>query len=115
MSLPHAHLVFVTKYRRAVFTRPILTFAETTLRGVCAEPDDHVHLARPLKGRTAYTIRREYTGAGIRARMREHLWSPSHFAVSRRGAPVSIVKQYIDKPNPTTLSAGLRPTANRIG
>lgn len=118
MSLLHAHLVFVTKFRRKLFTDPMLTLTETTMRGVCAELDidlvefngeaDHVHLlvaypptlaisvlAQRLKGRTAYAVRREYTGACVRARMRGHLWSPSYFAVSCRGAPLSIIKQYI--------------------
>lgn len=119
MSLLHAHLVFVTKFRRKLFTDAMLTFAETTMRTVCAELDvelvefngetDHVHvlvaypptlaisvLAQRLKGRTAYEVRREYTGACVRARMRAHLWSPSYFAVSCGGAPLSIIKQYID-------------------
>jgi hypothetical protein len=38
VSLLHAHLVFVTKYG-AVFTGAMLTFAETTMRSVCAELD----------------------------------------------------------------------------
>ena len=76
VSLLHAHLVFVTKYRRPVFTDAMLTFTEHTIRGVCAELEaeliefngetDHVHLLIPspptvaisalvqrLKGRTA--------------------------------------------------------------
>ena len=95
------------------------TFTESTTRGVCAELDaalvefngepDHVHLliaypptlaisvlVQRLKGRTAHAVRREFTGACARARTRGHLWSPSHFAVSRGGAPLSIIKQYID-------------------
>jgi putative transposase len=119
VSLLHAHLVFVTKYRRPVFTDAMLIFTEKTMRGVCADLDaelvqfngeaDHVHLlvaypptvaisalVQRLKGRTAYAVRREYTGVGVRARMRGHLWSPSYFAVSCGGAPLSIVKQYID-------------------
>jgi putative transposase len=119
VSLLHAHLVFLTKYRRPVFTDPMLTFCEHTPRTVCADLDvelvefngeaDHVHLlvaypptlaisvlVQRLKGRTAHAARREYTGACVRARMRGHLWSPSSFAVSRGGAPLSIIKQYID-------------------
>lgn len=115
----HAHLVFKTKYRRAVFTDTMLTFTEHTTRGVCADLNaelvefngeaDHVHLlvaypptvaisvlAQRLTGRTAYTVGREFTGACVRARMRGHLWSPSYFAVSCGGAPLSIIKQYID-------------------
>jgi putative transposase len=53
-------------------------------------------LVQRLNGRTAYAVRREITGACVRARMRGHLWSPSYFAVSCRGAPWSIIKQYID-------------------
>lgn len=76
MSLLHAHLVFVTKYRRTVFTGPMLTFTENIMRAVCTDQDadlmefngesDHVHLlvayqptlaisvlAQRLKGRTA--------------------------------------------------------------
>jgi putative transposase len=49
-----------------------------------------------LKGRTAYAVRRELTGACVRARMRGHLWSPSYFTVSCTGAPPSITKQHID-------------------
>lgn len=119
MSLLHAHLEFVTKYRRRVFTDAMLTYAETTMRSVCGDLDaelvefngeaDHVHLlvaypptlsisvlAQRLKGRTAYAVRREFTGVCVRARMRGHLWSPSYFAVSCGGAPLSIIKQYID-------------------
>jgi putative transposase len=117
--LLHAHLVFVTKYRRPVFTDAMLTFTENTMRGVCADLDaelvefngeaDHVHLlvdypptlpisvlVQRLKGRTAYAVRRALTGACVRARMRGHLWSPSYFAVCCGGAPLSIIKQYID-------------------
>jgi putative transposase len=119
VSLPHAHLMFVTKYRRPVFTDAMLTFTENTMRGVRAELDvelvefngepDHVHplvaypptvaisvLVQRLKGRTAHAVRREFTGACVRARMRDHLWSPSYFAVSYGGAPLSIIRQYID-------------------
>jgi REP-associated tyrosine transposase len=119
VSLLRVHLVFATKYRRAVFTDAILTFTENTMRSVCDGLDaelfefngetDHVHLlaayppttaiSQPVqmpKGRTAYAVRREFTGACVRARMRGHLWSPSYFAVSCGGAPLSIIKQYIN-------------------
>jgi putative transposase len=101
----------VPKYRRPVFTNEMLTFCQTTMRVVCDElgvelvefnrEADHVllvqyppalaistHVQR-LKGRTAYAVRREYTGTCVRARMRGHLRSPSYFAVSRGGAPLS--------------------------
>ena len=96
MSLLHAHLVFVPKYRRPVFTDAMLTFTENTMRGVCADLDaelvefngeaDHVHvllaypptlaisvLVQRLKGRTAYEVRREFTGACVRPHARTPL------------------------------------------
>jgi putative transposase len=97
----------------------MITFAENIMRGLWAELDaelvefngeaDHVHLlaaypptlaisvlVQRLKGRTAYAVRREFTGECVRARMRGHPWSPSYFAVCCGGAPLSIIKQYID-------------------
>ena len=53
-------------------------------------------LVQRLNGRTAYALRREFTGACVRARMRGHLCAPSYFAVPCRGAPLSIINQYID-------------------
>lgn len=119
MSLLHAHLVFVTKYRRPLLTDQMLTFCEHAMRTICADLDvelvefsaeaDHAHLlvaypptlaiatlAQRLKGRTSYAVRREYTGVCVRARMRGHLWSPSYFAASCGGAPLSIIKHYIN-------------------
>jgi putative transposase len=119
VSLLHVHLVFVTEYRRPVFTGQMLTFCKQTMRAVCTELDvevvefngevDHVQLlvaypptlaistlAQRLKGRTTYAARCEYTGRCARARMRGHLWSPSYFAISCGGAPLSIIKQYFD-------------------
>ena len=50
----HVHLVFVTKYRRRVFTKAVLDDACTIFASVCADfgaeliemdgEDDHVHL-----------------------------------------------------------------------
>ena len=53
-------------------------------------------LVQRLKGRTAHAVRHQYTGRCVRARMHGHLWSPSYFAVSCEGAPLSIIKHYID-------------------
>lgn len=92
----HAHLVFVTNYPRPVFTDSMLTYCENTMSSVCADlgaelvefngDADHVHLliayppilaistlVKRLKARTAYAVRREYTSACVRARMRGHL------------------------------------------
>jgi putative transposase len=86
VSLLHAHLVYMTKYRRRVFTDAMLTVAEHTMR-------ECVLTAMP--NWTSSTVKA--TGACVRARMPGHLWSPSCFAVSRGGAPLSIIKQYIER------------------
>jgi len=102
-----------------VVTDEILTFAENTMHNVSSDLDvelvefnaetDHVHLlvaylptmaistlVQRLNGRTAYAVRRhEFIGRCVRARMRGHLWSPSYFAVTCGGAPLSIIEQYI--------------------
>jgi putative transposase len=116
----HAHLVFVTKYRRGVFTDEMLTFCEQVMRDVCADFEselaefngetDHVHLlvnyppkvavsklVNSLKGVSARKLRHEFTGRVNRFSMNGHLWSPSYFAASCGGAPLSIVQQYIEQ------------------
>ena len=105
----------------------MLTLAETTMRSVCAEPDveslefngepDHVHLLvatrpprrSPISPATSNAV--PLTPSG----MRGHLWSLSYFAVSCGGAPLSIIKQYCLRPNPTTSNAGLLPAKNGTG
>jgi putative transposase len=109
VSLLHAHLV-VTNTGAKLFTDAMLTYTEHTMRGVCSDLDvelvefngeaGHIQLlvaypptlaisvlVQRLKSRTGYAVRREFTG---------HLRSPSYFTVSCGGAPLSILKQYID-------------------
>ena len=118
VSLLYAHLVFVTKYRRKVFNDAMLIDYETVLRETCTALSadlvefngeaDHVHLlvsypptlaistlVRRLKGASARRMRQDYTSRCNRARMHGHFWTPSYFAVSAGGAPLSI-KQYIE-------------------
>ena len=136
VSALQAHLVLITTYRRPVFTDEMLTFAENTMRTACSDLDvepvefngetDHLHLllAYPptiaistliqrLKGRTAHPVRHQFTGRCVRARMRGHPWSPSYFAVSREGAPLSIIKQYIH--GPTASKRPATPSNTRDG
>ena len=114
----HVHLVFVTRYRRDVLNDPMLTRCQQVMAEVCAGmgaelrefngEDDHVHLlvhyppklaistlVNSLKGVSARYLRQEFTGRVNRHHMKGHLWSPSYFAASCGGAPLGIVKQYI--------------------
>lgn len=119
VSKLHVHLVFVTKYRRNVLTDELLTLCEQTMRDVCADFDatmvefngehDHVHLlvehppkvaiaklVNSLKGVSARKLRYEFTGWVNRHSMHGHFWSPSYFAGSCGGAPLAVVRQYIE-------------------
>jgi putative transposase len=116
----HVHLVFVTKYRRGVLDDAMLRCCEAAMRKVCGDfgaelrefngDDDHVHLlveyppkvavsalVNSLKGVSARRLRSEFTGHVNRASMHGHLWSPSYFAASCGGAPLSIIRHYIEQ------------------
>ncbi|MEU6064999.1 IS200/IS605 family transposase [Streptomyces sp. NPDC047082] len=54
-------------------------------------------LVNSLKGVSASRIRQEFTGRINRAIMHGHLWSPSYFSASCGGAPLTIVRQYIEQ------------------
>lgn len=117
--LIHAHLVFVTKYRRICFTDRVLKHMEEVFRSVCIDFEaeltefegegDHVHLlvnyppkvslsklVGSLKGVSARHIR-EADYPEIRNKLwGSALWSPSYFAGSCGGAPIDLVRQYIE-------------------
>jgi len=114
----HAHLVFVTKYRRRVLTEA----AHETLRDIFAKvcqdfeavlvesngEDDHVHLlveyppkvalshlVNSLKGVSSRRLRHQHPDIAARY-YQGVLWSPSYCAASCGGAPLSIIRQYIE-------------------
>ena len=115
----HVHLGFVTRYRRNVFTGEILDDLRGIFDSVCRDfdselaefngEDDHVHLlvnyppkvavsslVNSLKGVSSRLIRRRGY-PGIQNRLwRGSLWSPSYFAGSCGGAPLEVLKQYIE-------------------
>ncbi len=98
----HAHLVFTTRYRRGALT------VGADLREFNGE-DDHVHLlvhypptvalsklVNSIKGVSARRLRQEYGPRLRRYLWGAHLWSPSYFAGSCGGAPLTMVKEYIE-------------------
>jgi REP-associated tyrosine transposase len=115
----HVHLVFVTKYRRRVFDAAVLDALRDIFQSVCRDfqatlvemdgEDDHVHLlieyppkvpvsslVNSLKGVSSRLLRQGRPD--IRKRYwRGVLWSPSYFAASCGGAPIAIVRQYIEQ------------------
>ena len=116
----HVHLVFVTKYRRKVFTDQILRELRTLFTAICSDFEanlvefegegDHVHLlvnyppkiavsklVNSLKGVSSRMIRKNKYPSIQRALWGSSLWSPSYFAGSCGGAPLEVIKQYIEQ------------------
>ncbi|WP_036976777.1 IS200/IS605 family transposase [Proteus mirabilis] len=117
--LMHVHLVFVTKYRRKYLIRMQLKIARLLCQ-CCADFDvelvemdgerDHVHLlinyppklaisnlVNSLKGVSSRLLRRDRPDIAQRDYYKGVLWSPSYFAGSCGGAPISIIRQYIEQ------------------
>lgn len=116
----NVHLVFVTKYRRNVFTLEMLTRTKAIIEETCRQmdcellefngEDDHVHLmvtVHPkisvssligkLKGKSSYFLRKEYWQQIKNKLWGKHFWSPSYCCVSCGGASLEIVKAYIEQ------------------
>jgi putative transposase len=115
----HVHLVFVTKYRKEVFGAEHYTTMRELFDKVCKDFEselvevdgegDHVHLlvSYPPKIAVANLVN-SLKGVSSRLLKQRHpelekrywkgaLWSPSYFAASCGGAPIEIIKQYIEQ------------------
>jgi putative transposase len=113
-------LVFITKYRREVFTKEILDDLRLIFSNICTDfeskliefdgEDDHVHLlinyppkvsisklANSLKGVSSRLIRKKNYPSIRKKLWGGALWSPSYFSSSCGGAPISIIRQYIEE------------------
>lgn len=120
--LLHAHLVFVTKYRHRVFRAQHLTRMEDIMRAVCDDfgvqlvefngEANHVHLlvnfppkvalsrlVNSLKGVSSRRLRQEFPDLVQHYWRAQRLWSGSYFAGSVGGAPLSVVRQYVEQQN----------------
>ena len=118
----HVHLVFVTKYRRKVFTKEVLDDMRGIFESVCTDfeaqlvdfdgENDHVHLlvhyppkvsisklVNSLKGVSSRMIRKKNYPSIHEKLWGGALWSPSYFAGSCGGAPITIIRQYIEQQN----------------
>jgi putative transposase len=114
----HVHLVFVTKYRRKVLTEAAHETLRDVFARICQEfearlveangEDDHVHLlveyppkvalsklVNSLKGVSSRRLRQQHPEIAARY-YKGVLWSSSYFAASCGGAPLSIIRQYVE-------------------
>jgi putative transposase len=115
-------LVFVTKYRHKAFSNRHLTRLEEVMRALYADfeaelvefnsESNHVHLlvnfppkvaisklVNSLKGVSSRRIRQEFPELARHYWRAQRLWSDSYFAGSVAGAPISVLRQYIEQQN----------------
>lgn len=115
--ITHYHVVWCPKYRRKVLVHQVDLRLKQIIEEVCQEHDarieqmevmpDHVHLLvsvdpqfgihrliKLVKGRSSRLLRQEYPQ--LKTRM-PTLWTNSYFVSTVRGAPLEIVKQYIEE------------------
>ena len=116
----HFHLVLVTKYRKKCITQPMLhrleeIFSQLCIRWECELKEfngeaDHVHLliasnpkVQPtklinnFKTVSARYLRKEYQQHLKQFYWKPTFWSRSYCLLSCGGAPLSIIKQYIQQ------------------
>jgi putative transposase len=110
------HVVWCPKYRRPVLVTGVDARLKEIIQGVCTESraeilelevmPEHVHLlvevdpqygihrlVRAIKGRSSRLLRQEF--AWLRSRI-PTLWTNSYFVSTVGGAPLEVVKQYIE-------------------
>ncbi len=115
----HVHLVFVTKYRKNIFTKAVLDTTKQLFEKICNEFEselieidgerDHVHLliyyppkvavaklVNSLKGVSSRRLKQ------LHPEIKKHywknaLWSPSYFSGSCGGASIDIIREYIEQ------------------
>lgn len=120
MCVLHVHLVFVTKYRHSVFRSCHLDRLQEIFGSVCADfgadlvefdgEAGHVHLlvtypptvriaslVNSLKGVFSRLLRQEFPELRQHYWQANRLWSRSYFAGSIGGAPLSVLRQYIEQ------------------
>ena len=114
----HAHLVFVTKYRKNVFNKQLLDYLKIVFNNICNSfevqliefegESDHIHLlinyppklslsklVNSLKGVSSRLLRTNFKKHIAQYYWKNVFWSPSYFVGSCGGAPLHLVKQYI--------------------
>ena len=110
------HVVWCPKYRRKVLVGAIAVRLKEVIEAVCNETHaeiiemeimpDHVHLlvevdpqfgihklVKTIKGKSSFLLRQEFPSLTTRL---PSLWTNSYFVSTVGGAPLSMIKQYIE-------------------
>jgi putative transposase len=113
-------LVFVPKYRKRVISQRVFEVLRDAWTTVCTDfecelkeagfENDHAHLlvayppkvalstlVNSLKGVSARMLRAAALPEVAEKTWGEHFWSPSYCAVSCGGAPLEVVKRYVEQ------------------
>ena len=117
------HLVLVTKYRRKCITAPMLARLKTICEALLEKwqgellefngESDHIHMLLTLNPKTAPSVfvnnLKTVTSRLIRKEFADHLskiywkkpvfWSRTYCILSCGGAPLSVIKQYVEQQN----------------
>lgn len=117
------HLIIVVKYRRKAFVRRATLERLREIATAVGEPQgiaidemngepDHVHFLLSAKPRTelckfvnafksasSRVLKREFPEVAKAVFLREALWSPSYFICSVGGAPIEVLRRYIEQQN----------------
>jgi len=130
----HVHLVFVTKYRGEVFAKEVIDDLRGIFAKVCTDFEaelvafdgehDYVHLlvnyppkvavsmlVNSLKGVSSRMIRKNNYPSIMKKLWGGALWSPSYFAGSCGGAPIEVIRQYIEQQQTPHQTGTARPSA----
>ncbi len=115
----HAHLIFVTKYRKKVMTDRVTDELRSAFEEVCGRHDvtldafetdhDHAHLlvsyppklalstlVMTLKTISSMRIQAQPWPEVRKALYGDRFWSPSYCVVSSGGAPLDVIKAYLE-------------------
>lgn len=110
------HVVWCPKYRRKILVDKVEKRLKQIVKEVCKEKEsdlieiecdkDHIHvlvevdpqfgvhrLVKQIKGRSSKLLRDEFP---FLKRMLPTLWTNSYFVSTVGGAPISVIKQYIE-------------------
>ncbi len=116
----HAHIVLTPKYRRKVMTERVTSLLRDVFTEVCGRFDveleafetdrDHAHLlvsyppklalsnlVMSLKTISSMRVREQQWPEVTNALWGKHFWSPSYAVVSCGGAPLEVVKKYVEQ------------------
>jgi putative transposase len=120
--LLHAHMVFTPKFRKKIFTEEHLDLMREVFETICAQnsakleefdgESDHIHLlvtypprlslstlVNTLKGVSSRKLRQQFPIFHEKYWGSSALWSRSYFVASVGGAPLDVLRLYIESQN----------------